>query len=180
MNVSVIVVGVIIASIGEIRFVLTGVICALLGVTFEATRLAMVEKLLNSSEFKMEPMVSLYYFAPVCALMNGSVALFLEFPNLTMESIMDLGLFTLLANAGVAFMLNLAVVFLVRCFACSVQSNMISDWQDFRFSPYPLRSSQGHSPRYCLDGHFPRSSLWPPSLWLLHRSRRSHLLQAGW
>jgi hypothetical protein len=116
MNVCVIVVGVIVASIGEIKFVTYGVICALLGVAFEATRLAMVERLLNSSEFKMEPLVSLYYFAPVCAIMNGCVALFLEIPNLSVEKVMDLGLFTLLANASVAFMLNVAVVFLVCIF----------------------------------------------------------------
>jgi hypothetical protein len=113
LNVTVIVVGVVIASVGEIKFVTYGVVCALLGVTFEATRLAMVERLLNSSEFKMEPMVSLYYFAPVCAIMNGGVALFLEIPKLSMDQVMNLGLFTLLANATVAFMLNLAVVFLV-------------------------------------------------------------------
>jgi hypothetical protein len=90
--------------------------CALLGVAFEATRLAMVERLLSSTEFKMEPMVSLYYFAPVCAVMNGCVALFLEIPNISVDKVMDLGLFTLLANASIAFMLNLAVVFLVCVF----------------------------------------------------------------
>jgi cytochrome c oxidase assembly factor CtaG len=74
----------------------------------------MVERLLNGAEFKMDPMVSLYYFAPVCAIMNGSVALFLEVPSLSMAKIYDLGLITLLANASIAFMLNLAVVFLVR------------------------------------------------------------------
>jgi hypothetical protein len=112
-NVMVIVVGVVVASIGEIKFVVIGVIFAILGVMFEATRLAMVERLLSSAEFKMDPMVSLYYFAPVCALMNGSVALYMEVPLLSMDKIYDLGLFTLLLNASVAFLLNLAVVFLV-------------------------------------------------------------------
>jgi hypothetical protein len=93
--------------------VLFGVVCALLGVAFEATRLAMVERLLSGTEFKMEPMVLLYYFAPVCAVMNGCVALFLEIPKISIDKVMDLGLFTLLANASIAFMLNLAVVFLV-------------------------------------------------------------------
>jgi hypothetical protein len=111
--VTTIVVGVIIASIGEIKFVMIGFVCAMLGVTFEATRLAMVERLLSSAEFKMDPMVSLYYFAPVCALMNGIVALFLEIPSLSMAQIADLGFFTLLANAAIAFCLNLSVVFLV-------------------------------------------------------------------
>ena len=85
----------------------------MLGVVCEATRLAMVERLLSSAEFKMDPMVSLYYFAPVCALMNGLVALFLEFPRLSLDQVLDVGLFTFLVNAAVAFMLNLSVVFLV-------------------------------------------------------------------
>jgi Triose-phosphate Transporter family len=113
-NVTAIVVGVIIASIGEIKFVMIGFVCAMLGVAFEATRLAMVERLLSSAEFKMDPMVTLYYFAPVCAIMNGCVALFLEIPSLSMAQVYDLGLFTLLANASIAFCLNLSVVFLVR------------------------------------------------------------------
>jgi hypothetical protein len=115
-NVSAIVVGVIIASAGEIKFKLIGVIFSMLGVLSEATRLAMVERLLSSAEFKMDPMVSVYYFAPVCALMNFVVCLFLEFPKITMAQIYDLGLLTLLANACVAFMLNIAVVMLV-CFS---------------------------------------------------------------
>ena len=110
---SAIVVGVIIASIGEIQFKMIGFVFAIMGVAFEATRLAMVERLLSSAEFKMDPMVSLYYFAPVCALMNGMVALFMEVPHLSMDKIYDLGFGTLLANATVAFALNLSVVFLV-------------------------------------------------------------------
>jgi len=67
----------------------------------------------SSSEFKMDPLVSLYYFAPVCAIMNGVTALFLEVPNMTLDHVYSVGLFTLLANAMVAFGLNVSVVFLV-------------------------------------------------------------------
>lgn len=85
----------------------------MLGVMCEATRLAMVERLLSSAEFKMDPMVSLYYFAPVCALMNGTVGLLLEGPSFSFAAVQDAGLVTLLLNASVAFFLNLSVVFLV-------------------------------------------------------------------
>ena len=112
-NVSFIVVGVVIASIGEIRFVFVGFLYQIGGIIFEATRLVMVQRLLSSSEFKMDPLVSLYYFAPVCAVMNGVAALFLEVPRITMDNVYDVGLFTLLANAMVAFLLNVSVVFLV-------------------------------------------------------------------
>ena len=31
----------------------------------------MVQRILSSPEFKMDPLVSLYYFAPACAAING-------------------------------------------------------------------------------------------------------------
>ena len=112
-NVSFIVIGVIIASFGEIQFDLTGFLYQLGGITFEALRLVLVQKLLSSAEFKMDPLVSLYYFAPVCALMNGVVALIMEVPSMTMDNVYQVGFLTLLANAMVAFLLNVSVVFLI-------------------------------------------------------------------
>lgn len=112
-NVSFIVIGVIIASFGEIQFVLVGFMYQLGGIVFEATRLVMVEKLLSSAEFKMDPLVSLYYFAPACAIMNGVTALVVEVPRMTWADIQNVGYFVLLANACVAFLLNVSVVFLV-------------------------------------------------------------------
>lgn len=112
-NVSIIVVGVIIASMGEIKFVLFGVLVQIAGILFEAIRLAMVQGLLSGSDFKMDPLVSLYYFAPACATMNFLAFLVLELPKMTMDDIARVGPVTLFANAGVAFMLNVAVVMLV-------------------------------------------------------------------
>lgn len=83
------------------------------GIVFEATRLVMVQRLLSSADFKMDPMVSLYYFAPACAVINGVIALFIEIPKMSMTDIYGLGVSTLLANAFVAFLLNVAVVLLV-------------------------------------------------------------------
>lgn len=110
---SVIVVGVIIASYGELEFVWLGVILQIAGVAFEALRLTMVQRLLSSAEFKMDPLVSLYYFAPICALMNGVVALFWEVPRLTMADVDRVGLFYFFLNGLCAFGLNVSVVFLI-------------------------------------------------------------------
>lgn len=63
-NVSIIVLGVIIASFGELKFMLTGFLFQIGGIIFEAIRLNLVQSLLSSAEFKMDPLVSLYYFAP--------------------------------------------------------------------------------------------------------------------
>ncbi|KAI9816097.1 MAG: hypothetical protein M1832_005180 [Thelocarpon impressellum] len=112
-NVSFIVIGVMIASFGELKFVLTGFLFQVGGIMFEATRLVMVQRLLSSEEYKMDPLVSLYYFAPVCAAMNFAVSIFTELPRLQLSNVLDVGVFTLLANAMVAFGLNVSVVFLI-------------------------------------------------------------------
>lgn len=83
----------------------------------------MIQRMLSSAEFKMDPLVSLYYYAPACAIINGVVTLFIEGPRLTMGDIYSVGIFTLIANAFVAFLLNVSVVFLVsRSPASSSQS----------------------------------------------------------
>jgi hypothetical protein len=114
-NVSFIVIGVMIATYGEIAFVLTGFLYQAGGLVFEAIRLTLVERLLSSAEFKMDPLVSLYYFAPICAIMNGITSLIIEVPTMHMSDIYKVGPFVLIANAMVAFLLNVSVVFLVGC-----------------------------------------------------------------
>lgn len=113
INVSFIVLGIVIASIGEIKFVLIGVIFQIGGIVFEAIRLVMVERLLNSADYKMDPLVSLYYFAPICALMNFCTAVVFEIPRIQMSELYNVGLGVLLSNAVLAFALNVSVVFLV-------------------------------------------------------------------
>ncbi|CZT04228.1 related to triose phosphate/3-phosphoglycerate/phosphate translocator [Rhynchosporium agropyri] len=112
-NVSFIVIGVALASFGEIDFVLTGFLYQIGGIAFEAVRICMVERLLNGAEFKMDPLVSLYYFAPVCGIMNFTIALFLEIPKVQMSEVYAVGLWTFFANASCAFFLNMSVVFLI-------------------------------------------------------------------
>lgn len=120
MNVMVIVFGVVLASIGEIRFVLTGFLYQLGGIIFEALRLTMVQRLLSSADFKMDPLVSLYYFAPVCAAMNLMVALAWEVPKVSMTDFQNVGLFMFGLNGVCAFLLNVSVVFLVSRKTCTV------------------------------------------------------------
>ncbi|KAJ4341376.1 hypothetical protein N0V87_001765 [Didymella glomerata] len=112
-NVSFIVLGVVVASFGELQFVMVGFLFQVAGIVFEATRLVMVERILSSKEFKMDPLVSLYYYAPACAVMNTMVLIFTELPQLTMNDINRVGGLTLFANASVAFLLNVSVVFLI-------------------------------------------------------------------
>ncbi|KAH6656644.1 triose-phosphate transporter [Truncatella angustata] len=113
LNVSAIVVGVVIASFGEIKFVWIGFIYQVGGIIFEAIRLNLVEALLSSAEYKMDPLVSLYYFAPVCAVMNGVLALLWEVPKVTMAEVHHVGFTIFFINGLCAFLLNVSVVFLI-------------------------------------------------------------------
>lgn len=113
VNIVGIAVGVALASAGEIEFSWIGFMFQFAAVIFEAMRLVMIQILLSGDDMKMDPLVSLYYYAPVCAVMNFIVCLFTEFPSFQVADLVQTGPFMLILNAGVAFMLNVASVFLV-------------------------------------------------------------------
>ncbi|KAG0649005.1 putative sugar phosphate phosphate translocator [Hyphodiscus hymeniophilus] len=113
LNVLIIVAGVALASFGEIKFVWLGFFYQMGGIVFEAIRLIMIQILLSGDGQNMDPLVSLYYYAPVCAVMNGIVAVVTEMGTFNMDDVWRVGVFVLLANAGVAFLLNISSVFLI-------------------------------------------------------------------
>ncbi|KAK0651942.1 triose-phosphate transporter family-domain-containing protein [Cercophora newfieldiana] len=113
INVTVIVFGVGLASAGEINFSFIGFLFQLGGTTAEAMRLIMIQILLSDEGQKMDPLVSLYYFAPVCALMNIFIAGAAEAPTFDFADIAKVGYGLLLLNAAVAFLLNVSSIFLI-------------------------------------------------------------------
>ncbi|GAA5847293.1 hypothetical protein JCM9279_000225 [Rhodotorula babjevae] len=105
--------GVALASYGELRFVFSGFLFQCFGILFEATRLVAIQKLLQG--LRMDPLVSLYYYAPVCAVFNGLLVLPFE-GWAPFEQILDkVGPITLFVNCNVALLLNVSVVFLIGC-----------------------------------------------------------------
>ncbi|KAF8155826.1 triose-phosphate transporter family-domain-containing protein [Crassisporium funariophilum] len=102
--------GVALASHGELRFNLLGFLTQAAAVAFEASRLVMIQILLHN--LKMDPLVSLHYYAPVCAIIN---LCFLPFTEglAPFYELKNLGVMVLVSNASVAFFLNVAAVFLV-------------------------------------------------------------------
>jgi hypothetical protein len=102
--------GVALASHGELRFNLIGFLTQAAAVAFEASRLVLIQILLHN--LKMDPLVSLHYYAPVCAIIN---LFFLPFTEglAPFYELRNIGLFVLVSNAAVAFLLNVAAVFLV-------------------------------------------------------------------
>jgi len=102
--------GVALASHGELKFNLIGFLFQASAVVFEASRLVMIQILLHN--LKMDPLVSLHYYAPVCAVIN---ILFLPFTEglAPFYELKNVGISIFLSNALVAFLLNVAAVFLV-------------------------------------------------------------------
>jgi hypothetical protein len=70
----------------------------------------MIEILLHG--LKMDPLVSLHYYAPVCAILNLAVIPLTE-GLAPFYAAWELGPLILLSNALVAFFLNVAAVFLI-------------------------------------------------------------------
>ncbi|KAG1767995.1 TPT-domain-containing protein [Suillus occidentalis] len=111
--------GVAVTSKGEKFFSWIGFFIQAGGVGFEATRLVLIQTLLHG--LKMDPLVSLHLYAPVCALINLCVIPFTEgleplhllLAAIGEEAAPHITPFILLTNALLAFLLNIAAVFLV-------------------------------------------------------------------
>ncbi|KAJ8592948.1 TPT-domain-containing protein [Rhizopogon salebrosus TDB-379] len=105
--------GVALASKGERWFSLIGFLIQAGGVGFEATRLVLIQTLLHG--LKMDPLVSLHLYAPVCALINLCVIPFTEGlePFSVVWGMPHITPFLLITNALLAFLLNIAAVYLV-------------------------------------------------------------------
>ncbi|GAB1314296.1 Sugar phosphate transporter domain-containing protein [Madurella fahalii] len=113
LNILLIVCGVALASFGAIDFSWAGFLFQLGGIVFEAMRLIMIQVLLSGDTQKMDPLVSLYYYAPVCAVMNVIIAIGSEASKFDPADLATAGYSLLLLNAMVAFMLNVSSVFLI-------------------------------------------------------------------
>ncbi|KAM5374900.1 hypothetical protein ACJZ2D_006244 [Fusarium nematophilum] len=108
-----IVLGVGLASLGEIEFSWVGFIFQLCGTISEAVRLVMIQVMLSAEGLRMDPLVGLYYYAPVCAIMNLVVVFFSEGPSFQWEDVAKTGYGMLFLNAFLAFILNIVSVFLI-------------------------------------------------------------------
>lgn len=125
LNVLLITAGVALTSVGELQFSFVGFIYQIAGIVFEGLRIVLIEVLVSGRGAddgnaaatpglqKMDPLVTLYYYAPVCMVANFIVALFTELPRLQFADLQKVGLFILMLNAVVAFLLNVSSVFLI-------------------------------------------------------------------
>lgn len=110
--VTLICIGVALTSVGETFFSLTGFTFQTLAIFAESTRLVLTNILMK--ELKLDPLSSLYYIAPPCALTIGMACIIFEFTDLPFQRMTtpEFGI-VLLVNGAVAFTLNVAVVLLI-------------------------------------------------------------------
>ncbi|PYH86094.1 integral membrane protein [Aspergillus uvarum CBS 121591] len=124
LNILVIAFSVGLAVAGEVQFVWTGVVFQVASLVFDANRLVMIQILLSENgesaekgqghSHKMDPLVTLYYSAPVCALTNALIAVGSgEVGGFEWGIVERTGWGVLLANAGVGFMLNVSIFVLI-------------------------------------------------------------------
>jgi len=179
LNVLVIVFGVALASMGEIDFSLVGFLYQLGGIVFEAMRLVMIQILLAGDGQKMDPLVSLYYFAPVCAVMNVLIAGLAEGPRFDFGDVAKAGYLILLLNAMVAFMLNVASVSLVSGPVCPQFISLLTcliDWQDVKSRHDAHRYLEEYPARHCIRHHMEYIHQFLAVCWLRGCARRPCLL----
>ncbi|KAL3532342.1 hypothetical protein ACH5RR_005863 [Cinchona calisaya] len=129
-------IGVAIAAYGEAKFDTWGVILQLGAVAFEATRLVMIQILLNSKGITLNPITSLYYVAPCCLVFLSVPWMFVEYPLLKESSSFHLDFFIFGTNSFCAFALNLAVFLLVgKTSALTMNvAGVVKDWLLIAFS----------------------------------------------
>ncbi|KAH6871210.1 hypothetical protein B0T10DRAFT_611319 [Thelonectria olida] len=106
INIIIIAGGVGMASAGELHFSWIGVAFQFTGILFEATRVVLIQIMLRGEGMKMNPMVGLYYYAPVCAVINFLIACVVEIPYLSVAGMTTSGWIMLLFSAPIAFFLN--------------------------------------------------------------------------
>ncbi|KAI1639711.1 TPT-domain-containing protein [Biscogniauxia mediterranea] len=104
--------GVLVASVGEVHFSWPGLACQAGGVVFESLRLVMVQHLVSDAGLRMDPLVGLYYYAPVCALANLLVSCVSGWGSFEWRHATEVGLGVLLLNSSVAFLLNVSSILL--------------------------------------------------------------------
>ena len=123
------------SPIGELAFVLRGVMFQLGSILTESNRIVLVQILLQSQGIKLNPITSMYYILPCCLVFLTIPWLVLEYPRL-MDASNDRvwldghGICIFLSNAVAAFTLNCSVFLLIgKSSALTMNiAGVVKDW----------------------------------------------------
>jgi hypothetical protein len=100
-------------SYGDVTLNLVGFLCQISAILANAMRVTLSQALLQSANFRMDPLSFLHHFAPIGALISGICAYYLEVPNLSIDQILRVGWMEFLINANLAFAISLITFALV-------------------------------------------------------------------
>ena len=97
---------------------------------FEAVRLMLVQVLITRQGYSMNPIQSLYYVSPACAVCLLLPFIAVELPDIMANSELVINWVVLVLNAMTAFLLNLAVFLLIgKTSALTMNiAGVIKDW----------------------------------------------------
>lgn len=129
----------------------------------------------------MSPLALLYYYAPVCALLNGLTAFVFEAPEFDWNDLNRVGVGMLALNGGLAFLLNLTSVLLV-CMSfprfpttsellhsvCRLMKYCLEDRQNLSSDDEPCRNPEVAPACGCVRRHLGHSDHTASGIWLCY------------
>lgn len=135
-NMGLIAFGVVVCALGEANLAVKGLAQQLTALTFEAVRLTMIQMLIKSRGYRMNPLQSLYYVCPACFACLLVPFYLVELQSLWNQQLWRLNPSIFILNAVLAFGLNLAVFLLIgKTSALTMNiAGVIKDWLLIFFS----------------------------------------------
>jgi len=106
--------GLMITSVGELKFEWYGFCMQCTALLSEGLRINLLEMLLKSSGFKLNPLSSVMVFAPVASSILLVIGLVTDPDAISMEVVQNIGELALFANALIAFLLNIAIYIAIQ------------------------------------------------------------------
>ena len=134
-------VGVLIASYGEVYFSIFGVLLQIGSMATEASRLGLLQHLLQKKGYKLNPMTTMYYLSPITAAFLFVLWFGIEAHKVSGE-IGKVNPLVLLLNCSCALFLNLAVFLIVGKTSALTMNicGVIKDWIIIIFSVLVFKS----------------------------------------
>ena len=117
VNLFFIIIGTLIASYGEVDFVLEGFVFLLASLVFEAVRICLLQILLQKPELELNPVQTMMYVSPITSVALSAVAFSIEGPQVLSARTSFTGAVLgaiFLTNAACAFSLNLIMFKVIK------------------------------------------------------------------
>jgi len=107
-------VGLMITGVGELKFNWYGFLMQVTALVSEGFRINLLEILLKSAGYKLNPLSSILVFAPIASIILLFIGVITDLDGISLEVIHGIGEFVLLANSVVAFLLNIAIYIAIQ------------------------------------------------------------------